>query len=62
VKRADYAGFKDRPEALDSLSMDCSNNVLTLGMIHGGMGEIFAKAFIASMVIAIHQVRDNRPN
>jgi hypothetical protein len=33
LERADHAALKDRPEALDWLSVDRSDNILSLGVV-----------------------------
>ena len=43
VEAPDDAALEDRPETFDSLGMDCAHDILPLGMVNGGMREVFAK-------------------
>jgi hypothetical protein len=65
VERADHTALEDRPEAFDGLSMDCSDDIFTPGMVHSGMGEVFAKALVTGPLIGAEQadfVRDRFMN
>jgi hypothetical protein len=42
-------------EAFNGLSMDRSDDVLALGMIHSGMREVFAKVLIARPLAGAEQ-------
>jgi hypothetical protein len=55
VECADDAALEDRPEAFNGLSVDCTDDVLTPGMIHSSMWKVFAKAFVAGPLIGAEQ-------
>src|SRR5664279_6226114 len=65
VERADHSALEDGPEAFDGLSMDFADNILSLGMLNGGVREVFAKAIIACPFVGAKQtnfVRDGLTN
>jgi hypothetical protein len=37
VERADYAALEDRPEAFNGLSVNCSYDILTFGVVNDAM-------------------------
>src|ERR1700686_4863202 len=55
VERADDATLEDRPEALNRLGVDGTDNVLVLGMVNGAVGEFFAEMVIANPLIGAEQ-------
>jgi hypothetical protein len=52
VECTDHAALENRPETLDGLSVDRSDDVLAPGMVNSGMGEVFAKAFVAGPLVS----------
>jgi hypothetical protein len=64
VVRADNRPLEDRPEALNRLCVDCTDNVL-LRSVHDGLMRIFTERRITSMLIGSEQAnlrRDGFPS
>src|ERR1700730_7208979 len=55
VKSADYAALEDRPEALNGLSMDCSDDVFAPCMVHSGMRIFAVKTLVTSPLVSAEQ-------
>src|ERR1700730_17121083 len=55
VERADNAALEDRPEAFDSLRVDCPYDVLAPGMVNSSVREIFVEALVSGPLIGAKQ-------
>src|ERR1700730_13957835 len=61
VERAHHAALEDRPEAFDCLSVNRTNNVLTVGLIDDGVRIFLIEFYVAEPLIGAEQayiVRD----
>jgi hypothetical protein len=65
VETSDNAALEYRPKALDSLGMDCADDILTLGMVNGRVRILAVEAIVASPLIGAEKanfVGDGFPN
>src|ERR1700674_3959345 len=47
VEGADHAALEDRPKTLDRVCTDCADNVLTFGVVNGGVRKFLPKMLVA---------------
>jgi len=55
VERADHAALEDRPEAFDSLSVNCADDILASGVINGRVWIILIERIVAGILIGAKQ-------
>jgi hypothetical protein len=55
VESAHDAALNERPEALDRLSMDRTNDVLTITVADGGVREFVAELAVRTVVVGAEQ-------
>jgi hypothetical protein len=55
VECADDAALEDRPEAFDGLSVDCSDNILTSGVVNDAMRIFAVKSIVTGRLIRAKQ-------
>jgi hypothetical protein len=55
VERADHAAFKDRPEAFNGLSVDCTDDILTSRMVNSRVWIVLVERVVTWILIGTKQ-------